>query len=83
MILQKNIDINCKISISGIITFKNSSNLVETVSKIPLNNLMVETDSPYLSQVPYRGKTNEPSYIIHTIEKLAEIKKISKDKKND
>ena len=49
-------------------------------SPIPLNNLLVETDSPYLSPVPYRGKTNEPSYIIHTIEKLAQIKKISKNK---
>ena len=77
---KKLIDIDCNISISGIITFKNSSELAETVSKIPLNNLLVETDSPYLSPVPFRGKTNEPSYIIHTIEKLAQIKKISKDK---
>jgi len=77
---KKLIDIDCNISISGIITFKNSSELAETVSKIPLNNLLVETDSPYLSPVPCRGKTNEPSYIIHTIEKLAQIKKISKDK---
>ena len=50
-----------------------------TVSKIPLNNLLVETDSPYLAPSPYRGKTNEPSYIIHTIEKLSEIKNISKE----
>ena len=77
---KKLIDIDCNISISGIITFKNSSELAATVSKIPLNNLLVETDSPYLSPVPCRGKTNEPSYIIHTIEKLAQIKKISKDK---
>ena len=77
---KKLIDIDCNISVSGIITFKNSSELAQTVSNIPLNNLLVETDSPYLSPVPCRGKTNEPSYIIHTIEKLAQIKKISKDK---
>ena len=76
---KKLIDIDCNISVSGIITFKNSSELAQTVSNIPLNNLLVETDSPYLSPVPCRGKTNEPSYIIHTIEKLAQIKKISKD----
>ena len=76
---KKLIDIGCYISVSGIITFKNSAELAQTVSEIPLNNLLVETDSPYLSPVPFRGKTNEPSYIIHTIEKLAKIKKISKN----
>ena len=76
---KKLINIGCYISVSGIITFKNSAELAQTVSEIPLNNLLVETDSPYLSPVPFRGKTNEPSYIIHTIEKLAKIKKISKN----
>ena len=77
---KKLIDINCYISVSGIITFKNSTELADTVSSIPLNNLLVETDSPYLAPIPYRGKTNEPSYIIHTVKKLSEIKKISKEK---
>ena len=77
---KKLIDINCYISVSGIITFKNSSELADTVSEIPLENLLIETDAPYLSPVPYRGKTNEPSYIIHTIQKLAQIKKVSRDK---
>ena len=76
---NKLLDLDCYISISGIITFKNSTDLSNTVSKIPLNNLLVETDSPYLAPSPYRGKTNEPSYIIHTIEKLSEIKNISKE----
>ena len=76
---KKLINIGCYISVSGIITFKNSAELAQTVSEIPLNNLLVETDSPYLSPVPFRGKTNEPSYIIQTIEKLAKIKKISKN----
>jgi len=72
------IDLNCYISVSGIITFKNSNELARTISLIPNENLLVETDAPYLSPIPYRGKFNEPSYIIHTIEKLSEIKKISK-----
>ena len=75
---KKLIDLNCYISVSGIITFKNSNELARTISSIPNENLLVETDAPYLSPIPYRGKFNEPSYIIHTIEKLSEIKKISK-----
>ena len=71
------VDINCYISLSGIITFKNSTELANTVSSIPLENLLVETDSPYLAPMPYRGKSNEPSYIIHTIDKLSKIKNIS------
>ena len=76
---KKLIDVNCYISVSGIITFKNSKELTNTVSTIPLENLLVETDSPYLAPTPHRGRTNEPSYIIHTIKKLSEIKKISKE----
>ena len=73
------LDINCYISVSGIITFKKSTELAETVSSIPIEKLLVETDSPYLSPLPHRGKSNEPSYISHTVEKLSEIKEISKD----
>ena len=67
--------LNSFISLSGIITFKKSEELTKTVSSIPLEKLLVETDSPYLSPEPVRGKSNEPSYIIHTLDKLAEIKK--------
>ena len=77
---KKLLDINCYISVSGIITFKNSAELADTVSSIPIERLLVETDSPYLAPLPYRGKSNEPSYIIHTVEKLSQIKKISKEK---
>ena len=76
---KKLIDLDCYISVSGIITFKNSNLLVDTVSSIPLEKLLVETDSPYLAPLPHRGKTNEPSYIIHTVEKLSQIKNISKE----
>ena len=58
---------------------KKSIELTKTISLIPKENLLVETDAPYLSPIPYRGKFNEPSYIIHTIEKLAQIKKTTKE----
>ena len=61
-------------SASGIITFKNSEDLRNTFKIIPNNKLLIETDSPYLSPVPFRGKKNEPSFIKYTLEKLAEIK---------
>ena len=62
-----------------IITFKNARDLQEVVKKQPLDALLIETDSPYLAPVPYRGKTNEPSFIIHTIEKLSQIKNVTKE----
>ncbi len=65
-------------SASGIITFKNSQELQETFKSIPLEKILIETDSPYLAPVPNRGKKNEPSFVKYTAEKLAEIKKISK-----
>ncbi len=61
-------------SASGIITFKNTDDLRDTFKFIPNEKLLIETDSPYLSPVPLRGKKNEPSYIKHTLEKLAHIK---------
>tara|TARA_Y100000590_G_scaffold457382_1_gene609900 strand:- start:4568 stop:5341 length:774 start_codon:yes stop_codon:yes gene_type:complete len=76
---KKLIDIGCYISISGIVTFKNSIDLVDAVSSIPIDKLLIETDSPYLAPTPYRGKSNEPSYIIHTLEKLSQIKKLSRE----
>ncbi len=76
---KKLIDLNCYISVSGIITFKNSIDLVNTVSEIPIQNLLIETDSPYLAPSPHRGKSNEPSYLVHTLNKLSEIKGISNE----
>ena len=76
---KKLINIGCYISISGIITFKNSNELADAVSFIPIEKLLVETDSPYLAPVPYRGKNNEPSFITHTIEKISIIKNIKKN----
>ena len=64
-------------SASGIITFKNSLELQKTFKFIPLDKILIETDSPYLAPVPNRGKQNEPSFVKYTAEKLAEIKQIS------
>ena len=64
-------------SASGIITFKNSNDLRETFKTVPLDRLLIETDSPFLAPVPKRGKKNEPSFIRYTAEKLSELKKIS------
>ncbi|MCK5787838.1 MAG: YchF/TatD family DNA exonuclease [Chlamydiia bacterium] len=66
-----------KISISGIITFKKSEELRNVVKNIPLESIVVETDAPFLSPVPLRGKKNHPSHIYLTIEKISEIKNIS------
>ncbi len=65
------------ISFSGIITFKNVNDLLEVVKYVPLDRILVETDSPYLAPAPFRGKRNEPSYVRYTVEKISEIKKIT------
>ncbi len=65
------------ISISGIVTFKAAEELRTIVKDIPLDRLLVETDSPYLAPVPKRGKTNEPAYVAHTAAKVAELKGIA------
>jgi len=62
------------ISISGPITFKNARRTVEAVRKVPLERLLIETDSPYLTPVPHRGKRNYPGYVKFVAEKIAEIK---------
>ena len=69
-------ELDSYISASGIITFNSSKDLQNTLSKIPNNKLLVETDSPFLAPVPMRGKKNEPSFIKYTLKKLADIKNI-------
>ena len=73
----KLLDIGAYISASGVVTFKKSQDLADTFKEIPLNRLLVETDSPYLAPEPLRGKPNEPSYIIHTVKFLSVLKKVS------
>ncbi|MFN6941701.1 MAG: TatD family hydrolase, partial [Parvibaculum sp.] len=73
---EKALEIGLYISLSGILTFKNAVELRETAARVPLDRLLVETDAPYLAPVPKRGKRNEPSFVVHTAEKLAEVKGI-------
>lgn len=73
----KIIDLGFYISIPGIVTFKNSETLQQVVREIPLDRIILETDGPFLSPVPYRGKTNQPEYLIFTAQKIAELKEIS------
>jgi TatD DNase family protein len=75
---KKLMTLNSFFSASGIITFKNSLDLQDTFKSIPIDNILIETDSPFLAPVPKRGKKNEPSFIDFTATKLAEIKDISK-----
>jgi TatD DNase family protein len=74
------IDMGFYISISGIVTFHNAAWLRDVVREIPLDNLLVETDCPYLAPVPKRGKRNEPAYVTYTVAKIAEIKNIEVEK---
>ncbi len=71
------LDLGFYISLAGIVTFKKAEALCETVRQVPLERLLVETDAPYLAPVPKRGKRNEPAFVVHTAEKLAELKGVS------
>ncbi len=73
------LDMNFYISFSGIITFKNAADLREVVASVPLDRMLVETDSPYLAPVPFRGKKNEPKYVVEVAQCVADIKGISFD----
>jgi len=73
---QKLLNLNAYFSASGIITFKKNNDLKETFKSIPLNKILVETDAPYLAPEPLRGKSNEPSNVVHTARYLASLKNI-------
>ena len=75
-VAQQAMEQNFYISLSGIVTFKNATQLHDVARRMPLDRLLIETDSPYLAPVPYRGKRNDPSKVIHVAEKIAEIKQI-------
>jgi len=73
-------DMNYYVSLSGIVTFKNAEDLREVARKMPLDRLLVETDSPYLAPIPYRGKPNEPAFVREVAQFVADLKGISFDK---
>ena len=64
------------ISFSGIVTFRNAKDLKEVARRVPLDRLLIETDSPYLAPVPHRGKTNEPGWVVHVAEEIARLRDI-------
>jgi TatD DNase family protein len=71
------IDLGYMISISGIVTFKNAAELKEVVRQLPLDKILIETDSPYLAPVPFRGKQNLPKYLVEVAQYVADLKGIS------
>jgi len=73
------LDLGLYVSFSGIVTFNNADALREVVQYVPDDRLLIETDSPYLAPVPMRGKRCEPAFVVHTAEKLAELKGCSVD----
>jgi TatD DNase family protein len=73
---QKFLDLGAYVSFNGIITFDKSGNMEQLVKMAPVDKILLETDCPYLSPVPIRGKRNEPSFVKHVAEKISEIKKL-------
>ena len=71
------LELGFHISFSGIVTFKNAKDLKEVARQVPLERMLVETDSPYLAPVPHRGKTNEPSFVKHVAEEIARLRGIA------
>ena len=76
---EKSVKIGLYISFSGIVTFNKADDLRETAAALPLDRILVETDAPYLAPVPKRGKRNEPSFVVHTAAKVAEVKGLTPD----
>ncbi|MEP6943471.1 MAG: TatD family hydrolase [Betaproteobacteria bacterium] len=68
------LDLGFHISFSGIVTFKNARELKEVARQVPLERMLIETDSPYLAPVPYRGKLNQPAYVRHVAEEIARLR---------
>ena len=74
---KKALDLGFYISFSGIVTFKNAKEIQEVCKYAPSDRILVETDAPYLAPIPYRGKRNEPSYVQHTAQFIAELRGVS------
>ena len=76
-VAQAAMDLGFYISFSGIVTFKNARDLKEVAKAVPLERMLIETDSPYLAPMPFRGKTNEPGFVKHVAEEIARLKETS------
>jgi TatD DNase family protein len=73
-VAQASMDLGFYISFSGIVTFKKATELQEVARRMPLDRILIETDSPYLAPVPHRGKLNDPSKVIHVAEMIATLR---------
>ena len=71
---QRGLAIGAYVSFSGILTYKNAENLRTVAAEVPMDRLLVETDSPYLAPMPFRGKRNEPAFVVHTAALVAELR---------
>lgn len=76
---KKALDMNFYISFSGIVTFKNATELQDVAKRVPSDRILIETDSPYLAPVPFRGKPNQPAYVRHVAEYIAHLRGVSFD----
>ncbi len=76
-VAKQALDMNFYISFAGIITFKNAASVREVAKQVPIDKILIETDSPYLAPVPYRGKTNQPAYVHYIATALAELRNMS------
>lgn len=76
-VAQQALDLNFYISFSGILSFKNATQIQEVAKKVPMDRILIETDSPYLAPVPYRGKQNQPAYVVEVARALATLRGIS------
>lgn len=74
---RRGLALGAYVSFSGILTYKNAEDIRATAGEVPMDRLLVETDAPYLAPVPFRGKSNEPAYVVKTLEKLADVKGVA------
>ncbi len=75
-VAQAAIELGFHISFSGIVTFKNAKELKDIARRVPLDRMLIETDSPYLAPVPFRGRTNQPAYVRHVAEEIARLRDV-------
>jgi TatD DNase family protein len=74
---RRAVELGLHVSFTGVVTFKKSDALREIANNVPLDRILVETDAPFLAPAPFRGKTNEPAYVVHTAAALAEVRGLS------
>lgn len=77
-VAEQALEMNFYISFSGIVTFKNAVSIKEVAKNIPMDRLLIESDAPYLAPVPYRGKLNQPAYVVHVADEIAKLRGLTR-----